>query len=624
MATPDPPPIGAHRLLGDGRSSALIQPGGEVDWWCAPRLDSPPLLWSLLDQKGAAARWCDVRYVALAGGPAGPTARTVLRADGGRIETVDGLLHAGARTCALVRLVRAVDRPVQLVHELGLGGFDAPWVTWNGRSAAVANHEYLVLGGVLDPPGDGPGPMVRARVTAEVGRWAALVIVVDGALTDDADELLDLLHRAEAEHEAVLDTARLPRRHPERVRDALSVLRCCTDRETGAVVASPTTSLPEAPGHDRQFDYRYSWVRDASLAASVAALLGHLDVAHRYLGFLERQAADGRILAAVTTIDAADVPAEREVPGVAGWAGSQPVRVGNGARGQRQVDALGMVVEAVSVYLQQGGSLEPHIWTMVAGIADEVTIGMGEKTNGIWEIRDPKDLVSADIGRWLALDRAIWITRGWRPWVRRGRWKQARAAARDRVLAALDDDGGLPQSYDDPIAPGRPADASALMVPLFRMLDHRDPRADRLIDATLVALDAGPFVYRYEPGGDDGFSGIEGVFLPTSWWAVSALAAVGRVDEARLRADELCAQLPKLLPEELDPIRLQGLGNVPLVWSHMELARAMYVLHAADIRRRFGVAGLALWRVGRFAVLRAHPRHKPGDASGAPWEGDRP
>lgn len=616
MAWLDAPPIGAHRLLGNGRASALLQPDGEVDWWCAPRLDSPPLLWSLLDPHGAASRWCDVRYVEILGGPAGPVAHTVLRVAAGRIETIDGLLASGERTSALVRLVRAVDTPVPLVHEIALGGFDAPWAHWNGRSANIGDHEILLLGGVISPFGPESDRTVRVNVTAEVDRWSALVVVLDGSITDDADELRRLLERAEAEHDRELDDARLPRWHPERVRDALSVLRCCTDRETGAVVAAPTTSLPEAPGHDRQFDYRYTWLRDASLAASVAALLGRLDVARRYLDFLERQTSEGQVLPPLTTIDAAEVPEEREVTGVAGWAGSTPVRVGNGAQGQRQVDALGMVVEAVSVYLQQGGALDTQIWDMVVGIADEVTSGVGDETHGIWEMRDPRDLVSADIGRWLALDRAIWIARGWRPWARRRHWKQARAAARERVLAALDENGGLPQSYDDEKRGGRRADASALMVALFRMLDRRDPRAARLVDATIADLGAGPYLYRYEPGGDDGFCGTEGVFLPTSWWAVSALAAVGRVDEARLRADALCGQLPQLLPEELDPIRLQGLGNVPLVWSHMELARAMYILHAADIRRRFGLVGLSLWRLGRFVVLRSNrrPRRRRGRA----------
>ena len=227
---------------------------------------------------------------------------------------------------------------------------------------------------------------------------------------------------------------------------------------------------------------------------------------------------------------------------------------------------------------------------------------MERSTSGIWELREPKDLVSADIGIWLALDRAIWIARGWRPAARRSGWKRARGAARDRVIGALREDGGLPQAYGDPASS---ADASALMAVIFRLFDRRDPRASRLVDATLAALDCAPFLYRYEPGGDDGFSGREGAFLPASWWVVSALAASGRIEEAEARAHALDRALPALLPEEMDPESRQGLGNVPLVWSHMEAARAMYLLDSARLRARTGPLGLAAWRVGRWMRARS-------------------
>jgi len=213
---------------------------------------------------------------------------------------------------------------------------------------------------------------------------------------------------------------------------------------------------------------------------------------------------------------------------------------------------------------------------------------------------EPRLLLSGDIGRWLVLDRAIWIARGWRPTARRRHWKKARAATRERVLSALDEDGRLPQAYGDDRRP----DASALMVPLFGLLGRRDPRARRLIAATLDDLGAGPHVYRYPPGGDDGFSGDEGTFLPMAWWAVSALAITGQVREAEARADELCAALPPLLSEQVDPVDGASLGNVPLVWSHMELARALYLLDAAGLRQRWGTAGLGLWRIARYVSLR--------------------
>ena len=252
------------------------------------------------------------------------------------------------------------------------------------------------------------------------------------------------------------------------------------------------------------------------------------------------------------------------------------------------------------MHLQTGASLDDDTWRLVRVAADRAASAGRAPTSGIWELREPRDLISADIGRWICLDRAVWIARGWRPRARRRHWKRARHEIRERVLSAIGDDGGLPQAYDG--APG--PDASALMAVVFGMLSRRDPRAERLIRATIDRLGAGPFLYRYQPGGDDGFSGKEGAFLPVCWWAVSALATVGRVDEARARADELCARLPRLLAEEVDPQTGESLGNVPLVWAHAEAARAMYVLDAATLRDRFGAPALWAWRMVRYARLR--------------------
>ncbi len=591
------PSVAAHRLLGDGSATALLRPGGEVDWWCAPQLDDPPVLWSLLDADGAAARWVDVRLSASAGRAAGPVLDSVLRSDRGRVETSDALHCEDDRGSTLVRLVRGVDEDLDLWHEIALGGFDRPWATWSGTTATLGDQQVRVLGGRSHDE----GRWLRTRVTAPCGEWVALVVTFDPQRSDEIAALQASLEQARAEDDELVGRAHLPKHGPERAADALRVLRLCTYARTGAVVASPTTSLPEAPGHDRQFDYRYTWLRDASLAVSVAALLGRTDMASRYLDFVVEQTRSRRLPSGpMTDVRGQEVPAEREVAGVAGWAGSLPVRVGNGAKDQLQYDALGLLVEAVSVYLQQGGALSAAVWDLVSSTADHLSSDdLDRATSGIWELREPRDLVSADIGVWLALDRALWIARIWRPTARRRQWRTARAAARARVVAALQDDGGLPQTYG-----GGPhtADASALMAVIFRLFDRRDPRASRLVDATLAELDCAPFLYRYEPGGDDGFAGVEGAFLPASWWAVSALAACGRLPEAEARADALSRALPALMPEEMDPESREGLGNVPLVWSHMEAARAMYLLDTARVRARTGVLGLAAWRLSRWTT----------------------
>lgn len=579
--------------MSNGRSAALVGAAAEIDWWCGPEIDSRPLLWSLLDAAGAAARWLGAEEIERSVEPTGPVVRTVLRVDGAHIECRDALVAEG-----MVRIVRGNDADLKVTHRLALGGFDQAWGLWDGQSCQLDGAVVTVTGGRSQID----GRWLTTTLVAPRGRWAALVMAVDVAVPDvDGQALALQLDDLEIRTRSVLDRARLPRHHPERAADALAVLAACTYEPKGSVVAAPTTSLPEAPGADRQFDYRYSWLRDASLGISVAALLGNRSAAEHYLRFIVGLSDHSEAPATpVTDVRGCRVPDEREVHGVAGWAGSRPIRVGNDAGDQVQHDALGLLLEGISVHLQTGAALDDDTWNLVQAAADRAVSAVREPTSGIWELREPRDLLSADIGRWICLDRAIWIARGWRPRAHRRHWKRARHDLRERVLSAIQPDGGLPQAYDGDPAP----DASALMAVVFGLLSRNDPRAEALVHSTIDSLGTGPFLYRYEPGGDDGFTGKERVFLPVCWWAVSALAIVGRLDEAEARADELCARLPRLLAEEVDPETGESLGNVPLVWSHAEAARAMYVLDAAAVRARFGGPALWGWRIVRYLHLR--------------------
>ena len=555
-------------MLADGTSSALLRRDGEVDWWCAPRFDSEPLLWSLLDPSGSCSRWVDVRFGAAENVPAGPALSSQLVCATGRLECLDGFVDD-----ALVRLVRALDAPLSLTHELGVVGMQG--------------------GSGLRLRGDGVGTEEKRLLTAPRGQWRCVVIGL-GELPDGSpEELRDQLLEARRTADEGIDSAVVPRVHPVRAREALRVLEACA-APSGAVVAALTTSIPEAVPGDRQWDYRYCWLRDAALATSAASLLGAGTAARLFLDFAVEFLGDDPLAAPpVVAVDGGEVPSETVVPGIAGWASQQPVRVGNGARTQVQHDALGLFVEAVAVHAETGGTVSRRTRSVVRavadGLADCVLDGRVSPSAGIWELREDRLLVSEDIGRWLALDRA-------RGFGRSRRWSRARALLEERVLAAVREDGSLPLAYDDPDGQ---TDASALMVPLFGML--RGDAAKGLVRGTLDRLGSGPFVHRYEPTLDDGdawdgFRGREGAFLPVSFMAVGALAAVGLQSEAHERLDAMLAVLPPLLPEMWDPVEDRGLGNVPLVWSHMELARALHLLDLADRRSSYGAVGYAAWR----------------------------
>jgi hypothetical protein len=616
------PDLGAHRLVGDGRTVAMLAPDATVRWWCGPTFDDAPLCWQLLDPDGGFAGFPDLAFVDCDSAPAGATSRTLLRGDAALVEVRDGLLSCGDGV-ALVRCLRLRSDPAlpsrgtaTVEHALRLGGFGSEPLRLSAAGGTARGVDFSrggerqVLVRADHHRHDGDRLVSRLRLAQD--RWSVLVIAVGGDPGQDVDALLARLEERDQHERELLQGARLPRTHPERALDTLAVIRACTYQPTGSVVASPTTSLPEAVGHDRQFDYRYTWLRDASLSTAVAALLGQSGDARRYLEFVHAAWGDSDLLTRpMLDVRGEPVPDETEVGGVSGWAASRPIRIGNGAKDQRQYDALGLLAEAVSVYVQVGGRLDSRTWSLVSRLADDIAGDEPEQpknSHGIWEMREAQPLLDGDLGRWLVLDRALWIARGWRPWTRRRQWKKARDVIAARILSALTSEGLLPQSYDGPA--DRP-DASALMAVAFGLLEADDPRAGRLVDAVLARLGAGAHLYRYPPGDDDGFSGIEGTFLPMSFLAVTALARLGRVEEAQQRLDRLCGSLPRLLSEEVDPQTGRLLGNTPLVWSHAELARAVYVLDAAQRRDTWGAAGLWAWRLYRYVRLRAQSTDEP-------------
>jgi GH15 family glucan-1,4-alpha-glucosidase len=347
-------------------------------------------------------------------------------------------------------------------------------------------------------------------------------------------------------------------------------------------VAAPTTSLPEQLGGSRNWDYRYAWPRDASIGIAAFLGVGKDREAHAFLAWLLHASRLARPrLPALFTLDGRPGPRERVLHGWPGYAGSVPVRAGNGASDQHQLDGYGWVLDAAWLLTDAGHRLDGETWRTMRGFADRVARTWQLPDAGIWERRDaPRHHVHSKLMAWLALDRAARIAdgRGGRHHRRAEAWRHAR----DRLGADLRHHG-----YDERLGAYTAAygstdlDASVLLLPLVGVEPSGSPRLAGTVDAIRSRLGAGgPLLHRYLD--DDGLPGAEGAFLPCSFWLVQALTVLGRRDEA----EELFTELVSLggplglYPEEMDPGTKQHLGNFPQALTHAALLQAALALSA--------------------------------------------
>jgi GH15 family glucan-1,4-alpha-glucosidase len=343
--------------------------------------------------------------------------------------------------------------------------------------------------------------------------------------------------------------------------------------------------LPELLGGERNWDYRYAWPRDASIGIAAFLLAGKPDEARAFIAWLLHASRVARPrLPALFTIDGRPAPREIVLEGWPGHAGSRPVRIGNGAGDQHQLDGYGWVIDAAWLLTAAGHRLYGETWRAVAGFADHVAAMWHLPDAGIWEERaEPTHHVHSKLMAWLALDRAARIAaaRHDRHARRRQRWIAARDAIADDVRANGFDEtrGAYTRAYGS-----RDFDAAVLVLPQLDIEPASSPRVTATVDAIRRSLHAGgPLWYRYRPG-TDGLAGGEGAFLPCSFWLVQALARTGRRDAA----EELFAELLSLggplglYGEEMDPTTREHLGNFPQALTHSSLVQAAFALRATD------------------------------------------
>ena len=585
-------PIADYGLIGDTRTAALSSSEGSIDWLCVPRFDGEPVLGALVGGPEAGS----FRL-----GPAGPatvverryrgdsaTLQTTWATPQGRLTLTEAMVAevAGQLLPAtlLVRRLSADGAPTDAVARFDprLGEHHAtPCVRRRGQDLVC---EWGSLAVALTCDSDQTvEPGVPTSLLVTPGRPVTFVVAVarhEPLVHVDPDHAWALLCEDQARWEAWAGQIDPQVPFRDAVVRSLLTLRLLTYSPSGAPVAAPTTSLPEQLAGIRNWDYRLAWPRDASIGVAAFLQAGLLDEARGFLWWLLHASRLQRPhLPVLLTLDGRHAPAERSLVGWPGYAESPPVRVGNGAADQHQLDGYGWVVDAAWVLVRAGHPLYSETWRAIRGFVDLVARRWNQPDAGIWEIRgEPAHHVHSKLMAWLALDRALRIARSHRASPKqRDRWRAAQAAlgadVRQRGFdAAL---GGYSRSYGS-----RDLDAALLVLPLIGLEHPRSPRVRGTVEAICDQLSAGgPLLYRYPPG-QDGLPGTEGAFLPCSFWLVQALASSGRRDEAveTFKALLALASPLGLYAEEMDPTTRAHLGNYPQALTHAGLVQAALAL----------------------------------------------
>jgi GH15 family glucan-1,4-alpha-glucosidase len=586
-------PIEDYALVGDRRSGALIGRNGSVDWLCLPRFDSPACFAGLLgsDEHG---HWqlCptgeyDVRrrYV-----EASAVLETTFTTASGEVTLTDAMPQGDDRS-DLVRQVRGVRGTVRMRHEWMVRldyGAVVPWVRrqkLRGEAVitAIGGPDLLVLRGPRLPHASDHRHVDEFDVEAGdeltfSTTWLPSYTALDGIGAPDAGIEASVRADVRWSEQCRADVPQL-----DVVRRSLLTLRMLTDRETGGIVAAPTTSLPEDPGGERNWDYRYCWLRDAALTIGALIRAGHVDEAQLWRAWLLRAVAgDPDDLQIMYAVDGRRRLTEETLPHLPGYAGSTPVRLGNGAAVQRQLDVLGEVMIGLEYTRRATGHADANAWAVQRALVEHLARGWRAKDHGLWEIRGPQQrFTHSQAMVWAAFDRAVRAVEEFDLDGPVEQWRTLRDRARAEVLEKGYDAGRntFVQFYGS-----TEVDAALLVLPQIGIIAGDDPRMLGTIEAIERDLMRDGLLLRYRTQtGVDGLSGDEHPFLACSFWLVSAYAAAGRLDDASALFDRLCGLTNDvgLLSEEYDVAGRRMVGNFPQAFSHLALVHAAFDLAEA-------------------------------------------
>ena len=582
LAGADAIPIERHALLSDGRVMALVSPGAKISWMCAPRVDGPALFSELLG--GPAAGHFTIEPAKADNDPQQQYDGTslVLKTTWPRLTVTDFLdCSAGKPTQRAGRtdLIRQIEGRgevrITFAPRLDFGRLPTRLVIRDGGLEIDDTIDPIVLrapGVEWELLDEGSHQTAVGKVTLRGEPLRLELRYGTGSLREQQTlPPQERYRRTKSYWESWADRLSLPKREGPLVRRSALVLKGLCYGPTGGIVAAATTSLPEHLGGIRNWDYRYCWLRDAAMSASALVKLGSFSEAMAFLDWMlavvDRAAAPERLMP-LYTVTGHEVGAEAEITELAGYAGSRPVRVGNAARGQVQLDVFGPIAELVWQLLLAEAPVSSEHWRLVEAMVGAVEARWHEPDHGIWEIRKPRrHHVHSKVMCWLAVDRGIQISERFLD-RKKPAWEKLRQTIAEDILekAWHKNSNAYTAAYgaDD-------LDAASLMIGLMGLVDCTDSRFMSTIDAIDKRLRMGPTVFRYLA--DDGLPGREGGFFICASWLVDSFYKAGRRDEAESLFESMIelAGPEGLLPEQYDPLLQRTLGNHPQAYSHIGL-----------------------------------------------------
>jgi GH15 family glucan-1,4-alpha-glucosidase len=606
------PPIANYAFLSDTETCALVAPNGLVEWMCLPRPDSPSVFGALLDRAAG-------NFALLPDGVTVPTQRrylpgsmileTTWRTPTGWLVVHDSLSigswNGKGRQVerrrppgefvgrnVLLRVATCIDGDAEVllncVPLFDYGRVSGSWsYAGDGYESAIVRsdrfeHELRLNTNIQLG-------LIEARAYARTtlregeGMFAAL------SWSDSAPTTLDEAYAQNEETQKHwrhwLKGGTFPD-HPWRSyleRSALT-LKGLSHAPTGAVMAAATTSLPETPGGERNWDYRFTWIRDSSFLLWGLSTLGFDWEAFEYFSFLAETVAGGDVQI-MYGIDGEKDLAEQTLDHLSGYGGAKPVRIGNGAFDQKQHDVWGMLLDSFALHVRNRGlssQLPRAGWELIAGFVDDAIAAWRDPDRGIWEVRgDPKHFTASKVMCWVAVDRGLKLAEDRDDGERIERWRKVADEMKAEICdKGVDERGVFKQRYD-----ADALDASLLLIPLMGFLPPDDERVRATVLAIADELTEDGLVLRYRVDEtDDGLSGEEGTFTICSFWLVSALAQIGEVERARALCERLLsfASPLELYAEEIDSNTGRHLGNFPQAFTHLSLINAVMALIEAE------------------------------------------